>query len=191
MLRGAKLGTADDALHLAMDFQCFREIENNNAQTAKTVNKVCPKQSQQRPLYLFVHWKWNINQSSTFRPNKEFHQRGDTSSAYRNDHSQSQSNGNNLKSQLVRFQSSQGRERPITTSRSNTTQTTEYLKKDTIIQVHLVQINHVTIPTIKITESHASINILNNHTSKKYKPCFSCLRVGHDQRKCKASKGSI
>ena len=90
-------------------------------------------------------------QSSTYRSNNDFHQRGDTKSSNKNDHSRSQSNDSNRSGQSVRFQSSQGRERPNNAGRSDKTQKQQYRQDSPIPR------NKATITTRKTIGSRASV----------------------------------
>ena len=185
-LRKAKLATADDALSLAMELNSFLEIENGNPQAAQTVNRVSTSSeaepSASKIMADFVRSLQTELQSSTYRSNNDFHQRGDTKSSNKNDHSRSQSNDSNRSGQSVRFQSSQGRERPNNAGRSDKTQKQQY-RQDSPHPKKQGNNNNTQNnrkPCERCTRK--------NHTTKECKACFNCLRVGHFQNECKAPK---
>ena len=188
-LRKAKLATADDALALAMELNSFLEFENGNPQAAQTVNRVGTSSeaepSASKIMAEFVRSLQTELQSSTYRSNNDFHQRGDTKSSNRNDHSRSQSNDSNRSGRSVRFQSSQGRERPNNAGRSDKTQQQQY-RQDSPHPKKQGNNNNTQNnrkPCERCTRK--------NHTTKECKACFNCLRVGHFHNECKAPKKDL
>ena len=91
----SQLATGDDDLFLAMELNSFLEIENGKPLAAQIVKRISTSEVEPTASKIvadFVRSLQSELQSSKFRPNGNFHQRGDTEFSNRNDHSQSQSN---------------------------------------------------------------------------------------------------